>query len=61
MIDLAVITAVLAHDRVGDQFARPAVTAAAPRARVRRAAVAGARRPSRSRPGPETIETPATV
>jgi hypothetical protein len=27
MIDLAVITAVLAHDRVVDQFAGPAVTA----------------------------------
>jgi hypothetical protein len=39
MIDLAVITAILAHDRVADQFAGPAVTAAAPRVPVRRAAV----------------------
>ena len=35
MIDLAVITASLAHDRVADQFAGPAVTAAAPRGPVR--------------------------
>jgi hypothetical protein len=39
VIDLAIITATLAHDRVADQFAGPAVTAAAPRVRVRRAAV----------------------
>jgi hypothetical protein len=39
MIDLAIITAILAHDRVADQFAGPAVTAAAPRVPVRRAAV----------------------
>jgi hypothetical protein len=36
MIDLAIITASLAHDRVADQFAGPA---AAPRGPVRRAAV----------------------
>jgi hypothetical protein len=39
MIDLAVITAILAHDRVAHQFAGPAVTAAAPRVPMRRAAV----------------------
>jgi hypothetical protein len=39
MLDLAVITAIVARDRVADQFAGPAVTAAAPRGPVRRAAV----------------------
>jgi hypothetical protein len=39
MIDLAIITAMLAHDRVAEQFAGPALTAAAPRRPVRRAAV----------------------
>jgi hypothetical protein len=42
MIDLAIITATLAPDRVAEQFAGPAVTdaaAAAPRVPVRRAAV----------------------
>ncbi len=42
MIDLAVITATLAHDRVAEQFAGPAVPTAAAagrRALVRRAAV----------------------
>ena len=45
MVDLAVITATLAHDRVAEQFARPAVTAttAAPPPRMRRAAVRGLR------------------
>jgi hypothetical protein len=39
MIDLAVITAIVARDRVAEQFAGPAVTAAAPRRPARRAAV----------------------
>jgi hypothetical protein len=39
MIDLAVITAIVARDRVADQFAGPAVTAATPRVPARRAAV----------------------
>jgi hypothetical protein len=39
MIDLAIITARLAHDRVAEQFAGPAVPAAAPRIPVRRTAV----------------------
>ena len=39
MIDLAVITAAVARDRVADQFARPAVGAPSPRVAVRRAAV----------------------
>jgi hypothetical protein len=39
MIDLAIITASLAHDRIADQFAGPAVTSAAPRVPARRAAV----------------------
>jgi hypothetical protein len=39
MIDLAIITAIVARDRVAEQFAGPAVTAAAPRVPVRRAAV----------------------
>jgi hypothetical protein len=43
MIDLAIITATVARDRVADQFAGPAVTAAAPRGPVRRAAVRGLR------------------
>ena len=43
MIDLAIVTATLARDRVADQFAGPAVTAAAPRGPVRRAAVRGLR------------------
>jgi hypothetical protein len=38
MIDLAIITAIVARDRVADQFAGPAVTAAAPRGPLRRAA-----------------------
>jgi hypothetical protein len=37
MIDLAIITADLAHDRVAEQFDGPAVTAAARRGPVRRA------------------------
>jgi hypothetical protein len=43
MIDLAIITANLAHDRVAEQFAGPAVTAAAPRGPVRRAVVGALR------------------
>jgi hypothetical protein len=43
MIDLAIITARLAHDRVAEQFAGPAMTAAASRGPVRRAAVRAAR------------------
>jgi hypothetical protein len=39
MMDLAVITSILARDRVAEQFTGPAVNAAAPRGRVRRAAV----------------------
>jgi hypothetical protein len=39
MIDLAIITAIVARDRVADQFAGPAVIAAPPRGPVRRAAV----------------------
>jgi hypothetical protein len=39
MMDLAIITAMLTNDRVAEQFSRPAVTAAAPRRPVRRAAV----------------------
>ena len=39
MIDLSIITATAARDRVADQFAGAAVTAAAPRGPVRRAAV----------------------
>jgi hypothetical protein len=38
MIDLATITAIVAHDRVADQFAGPGVTVAAPRGPVRRTA-----------------------
>jgi len=38
MIDLAIITASLANDRVAEQFAGPAVTATVPRTRVRRIA-----------------------
>jgi hypothetical protein len=36
IIDLAIITALLARDRVADQFAAAAVTAADPRVPVRR-------------------------
>jgi hypothetical protein len=47
MIDLAIITANVARDRVADHFAGPALTAAAtasaPRRPVRRAAVRGLR------------------
>jgi hypothetical protein len=43
MIDLAVITAILAHDRVAEQFAGPAVTAAASPRPVRRTAVRAVR------------------
>jgi hypothetical protein len=43
MIDLAIITANLARDRVAEQFAGPAVTAAPAAAPVRRAAVRGPR------------------
>ena len=39
MLDLAVITATVARDRVAEQFAGPPVTATAPRVPVRRAAV----------------------
>jgi len=39
MIDLAIITAILARDRVAEQFADPAVTAPAARGPARRAAV----------------------
>jgi hypothetical protein len=39
MTDLAIITAILAHDRVVNQFDGPAVTVAAPRVPMRRAAV----------------------
>jgi hypothetical protein len=39
MIDLAIITAAVARDRVADQFPGPAVTDAAATAPVRRAAV----------------------
>jgi hypothetical protein len=39
MIDFAIITADLAHDRVAEQFDGPAVTAAARRGPVRRALV----------------------
>jgi len=39
MLDLATITAIVARDRVADQFAGRGVTAAAPRGPVRRAAV----------------------
>jgi hypothetical protein len=39
MIDLAVISATVARDRVAEQFTGPGVTAAAPRGPVRRAAV----------------------
>ena len=38
MIDLATITAIVAHDRVADQFAGPGMTAAAPRVPLRRTA-----------------------
>ncbi|HEX2102771.1 MAG TPA: hypothetical protein VHF51_03925 [Solirubrobacteraceae bacterium] len=38
-MDLAIITAILTNDRVAEQFAGPAVTAAAARRPVRRAAV----------------------
>jgi len=43
MLDLAVLTAIVARDRVADQFAGPAVIAAAPRGPVRRAAIRGLR------------------
>ena len=43
MIDLAIITATLARDRVADQFAVPAVAAAAPRGPAHRAAARGLR------------------
>jgi hypothetical protein len=43
MFDLAIITALVARDRVAEQFAGPAVTAAPPQAPVRRAAVRGLR------------------
>jgi hypothetical protein len=39
MIDLAIITATLARDRVAEQFAEAAVTDVAPRTPVRRFAV----------------------
>jgi len=39
MLDLAVISALVAHDRVADQFTAPAVTDAAPRVPVRHAAI----------------------
>ena len=39
MIDLAIISAALARDRVSEQFAGPAVTDVAPRTPVRRVAV----------------------
>ena len=39
MIDLAIITANVARNRVADQFVRPAVTPAASEGPVRRAAV----------------------
>jgi hypothetical protein len=39
MIDLAIISATLARDRVAEQFADPAVTDVAPRTPVRRVAV----------------------
>jgi hypothetical protein len=59
MIDLAIITAILAHDRVADQFAGPAVTAAAPRGPVRRAAVRALRRsPTASSPRRATRRRP---
>ena len=43
MVDLAIITAIVARDRVAEQFAGPAVTAAASPAPVRRSAVRGLR------------------
>jgi hypothetical protein len=39
MLDLAVISALVAHDRVTDQFTDSAATPAAPRVPVRHAAV----------------------
>ena len=39
MLDLAIITASFAHDRVAKQFAGPALTTAAPRTAARRTAV----------------------
>jgi hypothetical protein len=38
MIDLATITAIVAHDRVAEQFADQGVTATVPRGPVRRTA-----------------------
>jgi hypothetical protein len=50
MIDLAAITVLLARDRVADQFAGPAASAAASRVRVRRAGRANT-------PAPERVQT----
>jgi hypothetical protein len=55
MIDLATITTILARDRVADQFAGPAVTAAAPPSRLRRAPVRALRVVTdRLEPAPQT-------
>jgi hypothetical protein len=62
VIDLAIITAIVAHDRVADQFAGPAMTAAGPRGAVRRAAVR-ALRPVADRlaPAPRRSRDPEAV
>jgi len=58
MLDLAIITAGIARDRVADQFAVPAVPAATRRGMVRRAAVGALRRRG---PAPRTGSDPAAV
>jgi hypothetical protein len=59
MIDLAIITAVLAHDRVGDQFLNDMIPSR--RRAVRGDGVAASATPEPEPAGPETIEMPAMV
>jgi hypothetical protein len=59
MVDLAIITAIVARDRVAEQFAGPAVTTAASRALVRAPPyVACGRSPITSSPRRATRRSP---